>query len=60
MHDLCKNAEASTLREMRKSLLKIKTTEWQIEVKRFKSFRLHNSKGENTRGNFAGVKLSQA
>ena len=50
MHDLCRNVEASTLKGMKESLSKIKMTEWQIEVKRFESFRLHNSKGEIQEG----------
>ena len=53
MYDLYKNAEASTLKEMRESLLIIKTTEDRIEMKQFKSFRFQEY--ENTRG-----KLSQA
>ena len=47
------------MREMKESLLIIKTTERQTEMKQFKSFRLHESK-EIQEGNFAGVKLSQA
>ena len=34
------------MKEMRKSLLIIKTTDSQTEVKQFKSFRLHKSKGD--------------
>ena len=49
MYDLYENAEASTLREIKESLLIIKTTERETEMKRFKSFRLHKSKGDFTR-----------
>ena len=47
------------MREVKESLLIIKTTDSQTGVKQFKSFRLHESK-EIQEGNFAGVKLSQA
>ena len=32
------------MKEEKESLLIIKTTEWQMMMKRFKSFRLHKSK----------------
>ena len=48
------------MKEMKESLLIIKTTEVVDEVKRFKSFRLHKAKRLYKSGNFAGVKLSQA
>ena len=57
---LVRNTEGEFLREMKESLLIIKTTEVANEVKRFKSFRLHKAKGLYKSGNFAGVKLSQA
>ena len=41
--------EASYLKEVKESLLLIKTTERQTRVKQFKSFRLHRSKGDFTR-----------
>ena len=45
---LVRNAEASALKEMKESLLIIKTTEIQTRVKQFKSFRFQEY--ENTRG----------
>ena len=49
------------MKEVKESLLIIKTTDSQTEVKQFKSFRLHKSKGELYKsGNSASVKLSQA
>ena len=47
------------MKEVKESLLIIKTTEWQIRVKQFKSFRFTKSM-KIQEGNFAGVKLSQA
>ena len=46
---LVQNTEASTLKEVKESLLIIKTTEYQTGVKQFKSFRLHKGKGDFTR-----------
>ena len=37
------------MKEAKESLLIIKMTEGQTEMKRFKSFRLHKSKGDFTR-----------
>ena len=49
------------MKEMKESLLIIKTTDSQTEVKQFKSFRFTKGKGGLYKsGNFAGVKLSQA
>ena len=37
------------MKEMKESLLIIKTTDSQTEMKQFKSFRLHRGKGDFTR-----------
>ena len=37
------------MKEMKESLLIIKTTEWQTRVKQFKNFRFAQSKGDFTR-----------
>ena len=56
-----RDTEASSLKEMKESLLIIKTTEIANEVKRFKSFRFAQSKANFYKSrDFAGVKLSQA
>ena len=39
MHDLCEILGRVLLKGVKESLLIIKTTEWQMVMKRFKSFR---------------------
>ena len=46
---LVRNTGASSLKEMKESLLIIKTTEIANGVKRFKNFRLHKAKESFTR-----------
>ena len=44
------------MKEVKESLLIIKTTEWRTRVKQFKSFRLHKSK----RGDFTRVETKSS
>ena len=49
------------MKEMKESLLIIKTTEWQMDVKQFKSFRLTRAKGRLYKsGNFTRVKTKSS